>query len=459
VCHSENMADDILDLHPDAEDALNRRAEGLLPRLSTEPPPEPLGRDTGWADGLPVRPARAVGPILVERPDLTGPNGSIGWLLENGGYLGLHGADYLALVEAVDAVHRTGNLRRALGSAFIKERLFEWLRETRVKSLSGAPFCQYLRQQAQSAVETVTAVVPIYGLIARCTFRLGRVTIRPMSEGMFRRWNEIIAARPASASDRAALLTEFEKFRREHQGKAAVTLSVTAEPARAREVAIEEADRTLAVLRMFDRAATQLDSVAACVRYGAQRQRSSRVFLLGKMPLPDIHTGFEPPLAMPWAISLSDLREFGVVGLAAYDAILRKDASTAWEADVLASIELYGQSMLSGAVADRLLYVFAALESVLLRDAREPLAQNIGDRLAFALEKDAGVRRALVQVVKDAYDARSRFVHHGQKVKDHALVASFLEAVWKFYVLVLPASLHHPTKLAFIDSIDAIKYS
>ena len=123
------------------------------------------------------------------------------------------------------------------------------------------------------------------------------------------------------------------------------------------------------------------------------------------------------------------------------------------------SIGLYTQGSMKIGVADRLMYTFAGLESLLLRDQREPLAQNIGDRLAFALEAEPSRRQELVRLVKDAYDARSRFVHHGHDIKDLTLVGRFLEAVWKFYVLPLPRALHHRTRIEFIESLDQIKYS
>lgn len=452
-------ADRILDFHPNAERALNERAGKLITLLSREKPKAPTSPRDAWPEQVHTTPAEPIGPILAEQRDPTGRHGAIWWEFQDGTCLGLYGASYVHFLETVEAVHRTGRIRHVVSESFVREQLFEWLRAVSSPETPDAGFCEYLEIQSRGRVRRMTAFVPVHGLVVQAAFRLGRVTIQPMAERMFRQWQRIISQRPGDQEQKDAAVKHIEKLRHEHQGKAAVIFTTTGEPIRVQELAVQEAGRSLSVLRLFDRGVTRVDSIATCVPYGSQHQPSSRVLLLGEARLPTIYDGYVGPVGSFWRISVGDLRDFFGLALAAYDVALRKDDPSDWETDVLSSLALFTQGATKAAIADRLLYTFAALESLLLRDSREPLTQNIGDRLAFALENDPGARRQIVELVKDIYDARSRFVHHGEKVRDHSLVERCLESVWKFYVVVLPRAMHHRTKNDFINSLDAIKYS
>ena len=90
-----------------------------------------------------------------------------------------------------------------------------------------------------------------------------------------------------------------------------------------------------------------------------------------------------------------------------------------------------------------MVYIFAALESLLHQNEQEPIMSNIADRIAFLMGNTAEERIAIVANVKTTYDLRSKFVHHGKRVANSDLqtVREFMKTTW-FLFLSLTTHLH-----------------
>src|SRR5438876_427287 len=66
--------------------------------------------------------------------------------------------------------------------------------------------------------------------------------------------------------------------------------------------------------------------------------------------------------------------------------------------------------------ADKLVYILVGLESMLLRSENEPLAKNVGERLAFLIGESKEKRIAVKNNVVEIYSHRSGFIHHGRSI-------------------------------------------
>jgi len=156
------------------------------------------------------------------------------------------------------------------------------------------------------------------------------------------------------------------------------------------------------------------------------------------------------------------VQQFRSLGWSELDAVLRKSEGewTQFQEQAMRSITLYSRAITKFDQSERLIYTFTALEGMLLRDQSESIAQNIADRMAFALEKGMEERLAVVAAVRAAYEVRSKFIHHLQHGSDANEVSQFLIHAWMFFVRVLTAWLPHAqTKSEFIGEIEAVKYS
>lgn len=106
------------------------------------------------------------------------------------------------------------------------------------------------------------------------------------------------------------------------------------------------------------------------------------------------------------------------------------------------------------------MYILVALESLLLKNDSEPIQQNIADRISFAIGKSADERREIVKNIKDIYNIRSKFIHHGTtSFQNRALIQKFMNYAWLTFLFLVQQSHSFETKDKCIFALDHIKYS
>ena len=176
----------------------------------------------------------------------------------------------MRFLETVEVVHQTARIRQLLSATFAHKQLFEWLRSVASAERREIGFCERLERLAKEAVQRMTAVVPVYGLVVQSAFRLGRVTVQPMAGqiSLSRDFVVSIKVRLLSLSRRLQNQPEFENLRWRRRKEASLCCDCSIGPL------------------------TKVDNVATCVPFGAQHLPSSRVFLLGAGSLPIIHDGY-----------------------------------------------------------------------------------------------------------------------------------------------------------------------
>jgi hypothetical protein len=117
------------------------------------------------------------------------------------------------------------------------------------------------------------------------------------------------------------------------------------------------------------------------------------------------------------------------------------------------------KSTLQTDLADRLVYIFAAMESLLLRN-EEPIQQNLGERMAFTIvskedTRRVEARRAVIRNLKDAYALRSKFVHHGHGIDELETVRAFMTNAWVLFTSLTKTIHSFDTKEDLIDHLEA----
>ena len=93
--------------------------------------------------------------------------------------------------------------------------------------------------------------IPLPNLILESTIPVPGGTFRPVTAETIDRWKERIPVAPNREKEHAQFEQLFESSRREFQGYASGVFSVTADSARADEVAMDLAQNALAALRLF----------------------------------------------------------------------------------------------------------------------------------------------------------------------------------------------------------------
>lgn len=146
----------------------------------------------------------------------------------------------------------------------------------------------------------------------------------------------------------------------------------------------------------------------------------------------------------------------------ALNAFLRVQRRSKFQEALFGSWLLYSQHSLAPSLTERTVYVFAALESLLLRDNSEPILASVPDRMAYISADDKAARRAIVGRFKEAYKHRSSIVHHGRAHLDESVkktLQEFLVDVWIFYRALFRQHDQFATRDDFFRAIDDMKYS
>lgn len=161
----------------------------------------------------------------------------------------------------------------------------------------------------------------------------------------------------------------------------------------------------------------------------------------------------------PWKLTDKEVVALRLAGLDIAGALLFKPQRTEFEDVVVNALRLYARSSLEGETTDRVINILAALESLPVRDASEPIQQNLGERLAFYLADTANDRMRIVATLRGVYGGRSSFLHRGKVPGDNPELKNFLGDAWKLHVKVVRAASHFATKRDFINSIEAEKFA
>ena len=132
---------------------------------------------------------------------------------------------------------------------------------------------------------------------------------------------------------------------------------------------------------------------------------------------------------------------------------------TEFQGKLLDALLLYSRSTREKDRAGRLVYMLVAIESILVRDANEPIQQNVGERMAFVVAQGLEARRTTIRHLKDAYNLRSKFVHHGETIAEVETVRAFMLDAWRLFIALVKTSHRFKTKAQLIDYLEAMKLS
>jgi hypothetical protein len=138
--------------------------------------------------------------------------------------------------------------------------------------------------------------------------------------------------------------------------------------------------------------------------------------------------------------------------------LVEDDGLTEFQRSIRTSILTYSKGMTLPDLNDRIVYTLSALEGLLLKNSSEPLQQNLAERVAFLLFKQAESRWDTVRNLRRVYDMRSKYIHHRVSLSDERQLETFLRNANLTLSLALKYSSRFTTRADFISAIDQIKF-
>lgn len=452
-----------LELHPEAAKNFNQKAEELLPELTARSrtvhhrPAGPLDPDVHVAANFTHE--NIIGDVQVQHVDYFG--NEVAKTFEHGGELiGLFDESYKKLVRIAEGMQKSKTLRNTVSVTLLSDLIFNWVTLT-YKSVPTAPMVKYVLGEGEKQIQDIEVWMPIFMLHVQSDLMIGRVTLRTITRKMIDEWRAGYLAQ--ATEDAVPAVEEFIlKQQGRLQGFAAATIKLSAEPTRASEIAFEEAEQAVSLLRFFSPANFHPQIVSYCALLGRQHIDSYKYLTVKDGKIDTYMSGTLDGSEPAWPLSTNKLAEIRAKGLDTLSDLLNKDKRSEFQEELLAALQLYSRSSLAKDIADRLVYTLVALESLFLKNSSEPIMDNISERMAFLAGSTVDERRAIISNVKKAYALRSSFVHHGQRigVDDLATLQEFMLMAWRcLQALIQFAGDDNATKAQFLNLLEDRKLS
>ena len=442
-------------MHSDAVAAFNAKANELKDSIrvrSRSQQPERVGYKPNVHVAFHIGAEHLSGPMEFFRCDHHG-NRTSRFIDEGTGVVGLDEQAYPNLIKLAVSIQRTGSFRNAVSVRFIEDTLFRWCLETlRNPETTAAIDC--IIRRAEEKVRPIEVWVPIYALHTQSEFSLGQVQFKSITREMVDTWQNGVREK---AGTNPAIAYALETQRKLIQGFAAAVSTVEAEPVRAYEIASELADTAASLLRFFAPANFDPQELSFCVPLGSHEREGHHYLIVENGQIATEIRGITPRGTNPWVIDEAALRELQAAGLAQISTLFAKDPKTQLEQTVFDALLLYSKAALVPHTSEKLLYMFTALESSLLRNSSEPITQNVGERVAFLAGGDADSRVRIAKLATEAYAVRSSFVHHGKRQEDYDLT-EFMMCAWNAMHALVGNASRFRTKEELLDIIERHKY-
>jgi hypothetical protein len=454
------------ELHPDAAKNFDEKAQVLLAAVAPESRQEPSEPPTDI-----FRPGGHVVASFDEGDysefKITGQSDRLGrttarYFEHEGRRLGFEDEKYQALARLSESVQKTSAFRDLVSTKWVEDRILDWIR-AKFAGEAVPTLGDYLTEKCEADVQEHELWFPVSRLSVESDLTFGNVVFKTITEEIMDRMVEDMqgAKEGQDATHAAKLDAYLTRQRADLQGLAAATAKVTAEPQRAYEVALRESERAVAALRVYQAAATTTPEVTSyCALLGTENLESIKNL---EMERGRVRRTSERPVDKPvlhWHLSDDDVRKYTeTFGFDHVNKLLASKNRTRFQETLLGALLLYSRSTREKDLAGKLVYTLVALESVLLRNATEPIQQNVGERMAFINTNTVEKRHEIIRNLKAAYVLRSKFIHHGHTIEERETVWRFMISAWALFTSLAKVSQRFETKEELIDHLEAMKLS
>lgn len=431
-------------LHPHAQASFDVKADSILALVQQKiSETEPSVGDFLALNGVPM-PVEVMWESLQDSDIRTGVAFP---LLERA--IRIEGNEFLPIVHLAEKIQQRRELSEAVSIQAILDVLVMWLKQ-RVGAEMDGGFSQFLLNWIEQNATERTVIFPIFQVWCAGVLKVAGVEIRTVEDADVNRWYEQLLR---NDEWRQHAQRERDEWRNRIGGRAAAFVAVTAEPTQALELAYEKVDRVLSIIRSFSPAMLTPTRRSFCTVYGMEQIRKRTAFSIGPDALPNLS---EVPLdgVTHWLLDETELRELAEQGFVNAIALLEDAAPMRFRNEILDSLILYSRASTETRVESKLLHIFSAVETLLLKNADEPILATVSRRFAYVVGGDMPERRAVRSRFLRAYSARSEAVHHGKGIDDHVMLKEFMWDAWRFFRGVVFKAADYASKQEYIDAIE-----
>jgi hypothetical protein len=333
--------------------------------------------------------------------------------------------------------------------------VFNWLRATleleRNDSLSN-----YIAGRCSVVIEDHEIWIPVHQTYSAQDFALGDVEFRRLSKAMMEEWFGRFF--PEGIKDPGAAYA-INRERSPMQGCIAARIRVKAERQKAREIAQIAANEAVGLLRFLSHVNWTCRIVSYCAPLGRQSSLLSVELFVKDGSI--VNSNKEAIDQGPPGWNVDDARALSPGLLEAMQVLATDRRSTEFRRDLYDALQLYSRNSVATSVSHKMVFVIAAIESLLLKDSSEPIQKNLGERMAFIAGKTLEERKPIVANVEEFYRIRSRLIHHGREATatDIEVIDRFFFNVWWTFRHLIVSVEQYKTKAQLISALEDRKLS
>lgn len=448
------MAD--LNLHPDArrqfDSVASRLAAHLVPTTVPADTTSPFFQSPFISSA--IRQEDIQGEMVWHKSDWGGTE-TARYFTAGGAVLAVEGDLHAELRRTVEGMCRTAGLRGKVSERTLVDLVTQWLRERYVKRTNDQ-MSEYVLRALRDRVRIHHVLIPLHQTYIEDPCPIGPITVRGISGQEIRTWFSQHESRSGAEIDQRTL----ERWLKRLQGRAAVEVVVEAEPHAAVQRGWTEADRAAALLRIFSPGALHPRMRTDVVPVGQQPSDERYCLLLHNDQLLAASDELVVYPGIPsWSIPSRDAARFRAAGLDRIGSLLNDRSLTDLEERLLSALLVYSRCAIERSLSEKLLHIFTALESLLLRNDTEPIQESLAVRVAFLVGSSSAERQKAATLVKAAYRLRSAYIHHAREASDWIVADQFLPMAWQAMLAVVRSAEHFRTRSAFIDALEARKFA
>ena len=343
-----------------------------------------------------------------------------------------------------------------ISQAAIENQAFIWARD-RFRGITQADLIECILPKLEIEVSDIKVWIPITQLRIESEVHIGNIVIKPITEDVINQWRDTCLSQ--TQNKESENVTEFfgENFRKRFQGWSAGVIRLVAEPIAAREIALRETERSLAMLRVFSIAALTPKATCYSAVMGRENLETITTFIFkNNLFASSIEEAMDYGL-IPWNLDKNSVTEVYKRGLGLLSDLLRSTTRTEFQESILESLTLYSQATREKELSNKLVYLLAALEGIFLKNDSEPIQQNLGERIATLVGRDLKNKKDIIGNIKSIYGLRSRFLHHAHSIDEYGELEEFMLNAWHAMVVVIENHNRFTTKQDFVSAIDDLK--
>lgn len=337
-------------------------------------------------------------------------------------WLGIDGDNYQEVVKISANLIKRQEIRDHIGQETLLEMIFEWLKDkTSDDSAKHLLFIDYLERSIAQKIENIRLSIPIINMEIDIEFNVGKVRFEFLKRGLF---DEIEAKLKERVESKEITVDELKtivaSLRKDYQGKVVGTINVDAELTKAIEIGEKEIERAIVALKYYSPFALFPWTSAFFGRKGMTWQPLREVLTFTDS-VPIIHQALVGKQSYVFKIDGYVLDKIRAAGLDKLSGMLLKNDLTEFEDLTFNALFTFTKAISYVGFHEKLIFILSALEIVLLKGG-EPIQINVGQRLGFLTSMSPEERRKVVSLISEAYDIRSKYIHHGRENENYELL-------------------------------------